>query len=600
MADVPTDLFADTWLSGPPQYRADLDRCEPASALSPTPERRHWRTMTYETDGVSGTMIAAGPETAAPTVSYPLSADGWHAVSLGIVPSFKATDDTATVAVPVKLSGEDTFSVLTLNMTRQSRLVPGWRGPGIAEMFWKIADLADASLEISQLTRRVAPGDHPGSFSCPAARVAYIKLVPLTDDELGVWQADQARTDTRRLFAHNDAHGPHYLYRLTTAEEVRREIEPYRDTDVSRIYWEAAGGDRARYFSKVGRDEILGNLNDFGRRGDRMHVESWQEFMRQGMEPFDVALAHTHALGIEFHACYRVAGFKYPPPLDHSSLGETFFSEHLEFRGQDRAGNRTPRMAYSYPGVREFVTSILQEIAERPVDGICLLFNRRMPLVEYEPPIVDEFIRQHGEDPRELAVDDPRWLVHRAQVLTGFMHGLRAALDAQSRDQGRAQPFDISAVVAATEQENLMDGIDLRAWVGEGLIDTLIPYASHPSYDSHAVSWTDASQLSFFVNLVRGTPCVLAPNLMPRHQSPEDFRRRATTVYEAGAEHMFMWDAAGGSGRANFQPMWSGLRRLGHKEEVASWVAAGELDLPRVVKPLLIWDGWDFAYETPG
>ena len=279
-----------------------------------------------------------------------------------------------------------------------------------------------------------------------------------------------------------------------------------------------------------------------------MHAESWRDFQRQGMDPFDVALAHTHALGMEFHACYRVAGFKYPPPLDNASLGDIFFDRHPECRGVDRAGNRTPRMAYSYPAVREFVIAVLREIAERPVDSVCLLFNRRMPLVECEPPVVEGFQQEYGLDPRELASDDPRWLAHRAPNA----HGLSCANCARRMDDLRpagAKRLDIGAVVAATEQENLQDGIDPRAWVSEGLVDTLIPYGSEPVYDSHEPAWTDPSQLAFFVDLVRGTDCVLAPNLMPRHQSPEDFRRRASTVYESGAGHMFFWDAAGGSGR---------------------------------------------------
>ena len=599
MTAAARDLFADGWLSSPPQYRTDLDRCEPAAALSATAKRGHWRTMSFETEDVAGTMIVAGPETAAPAVSFPLRASGWHAVSVGIVPNFKCTDDTATVAVPVKLSSDDTYSLLTLDLSsKQTRLLPDWHGGGVAEMFWKIADLTDQSLDIRQLVRRVAPGDAPGSFSGPAARVAYVKLTPLTDDELEIWQADQARTDTRRLFAHNDSHGPHYLFRLTTEEEVRREIEPYRDTDVSRIYWEAGGGDRTRFFSRIARAEIMEGQEDFGRRGDRMHAESWRDFQRQGVDPFDVALAHTHALGMEFHACYRVAGFKYPPPLDGASLGEVFFDRHPECRGEDRAGNRTPRMAYSYSAVREFVISLLREIAERPVDGVCLLFNRRMPLVEYEPPVVEGFKEEYGLDARELAAGDARWLAYRARTLTGFMREVRAAMDEVG--EARGTRIDVGAVVAATEQENLQDGIDLRAWLDEGLIDTLIPYSSEPVYDSHHPSWTDPSQLAFFVDLVRGTDCVLAPNLMPRHQSPEDFRRRASTVYEAGAGHMFFWDAAGGCGRANYQPMWSGLKRLGHQDEIAAWQAAGEPDLPRTIKPLRKWDGWDFAYETPG
>ena len=131
MTAIATDLFADGWLSSPPQYRTDLDLCEPASALSPTGKRGRWRTMSFETDDVTGTMIAAGPETAAPAVSFPLRASGWHAVSVGIVPNFKCTDDTATIAVPVKLSGEDTCSLLTLDLSSlQTRLLPDWARAG--------------------------------------------------------------------------------------------------------------------------------------------------------------------------------------------------------------------------------------------------------------------------------------------------------------------------------------------------------------------------------------------------------------------------------------------------------------------------------------
>ena len=81
---------------------------------------------------------------------------------------------------------------------------------------------------------------------------------------------------------------------------------------------------------------------------------------------------------------------------------------------------------------------------------------------------------------------------------------------------------------------------------------------------------------------------------------PERTCKRTATDYGAGAGHMFFWDAAGGSRWANFQPMWSDLQRLGHQDELAAWQAAGEPALPHTIKPLRLWDGWDFAYETPG
>lgn len=588
------DRIGDSWLTQQPDYRTDLIRCTPGGAFAAEPRLRRWRTLTYETDALSGVMLLAGPETAAPTITYPLNLRGLYAVSIGVLP-ITSSEEGNQLAVLLKRSGDDTFTVLSLPPQTSG----GPHHHEIVEMFWGITDLTDQDLEIGQVGARVAPNDNAGSFECSPARVAYLKLIPLTDAETQAFQSDQGDSDTRRLFAHNDAHGPHYLYRLTTPEHVRREIEPYRNTDFSRIYWEGGGGDQTSYFSQIGRMYTL-DLADFGRRGDRLHVESWREFQRQGIDPFDVALEHTHEIGLQFHASYRVAGFHYPPPLDHFNAGETFYKSHPEWRGVDRTGRHTPRMAYTFPGVRQFVISLLREMAQRPIDGICLLYNRRMPLVEYEPPVVEGFKQRFGENPHILDAYDPRWLSYRTGVLTEFMREVRAAMDQEERAQGRSKRIEISAIVGGTERENLINGMDLPTWVNEGLVDTLIPYTSGPNYDSSVVAWTDPKQLEFFANLVRGTSCILAPNLMPRHMTPEDFRRRATTVYSAGAEHMFFWDCAGGSGRANYRDMWNALRRLGHRDEIDAWRASGESDLSSTPTDLCKLGDWDLSYVTPG
>ena len=78
------DFIADRGYAADPVYVSDLDRCRPASALSTEPKWRKWRTLEYETETVSGVMLMAGPETAAPEVTYPLELSGWHAVSIGI------------------------------------------------------------------------------------------------------------------------------------------------------------------------------------------------------------------------------------------------------------------------------------------------------------------------------------------------------------------------------------------------------------------------------------------------------------------------------------------------------------------------------------
>ncbi len=601
MAGDKRDRFADRWLSRPPIYLTDLDRCEPAAALADVPALRHWRKLAYSTDDLEGTMLLAGPQTAAPTITYPLDASGWHAISVGLVRCHAGGHHTRASELELRLTDDRVPTVLVLPSLADH--YPDERMPEhreVAELFWKYAELDGRHLELGQPAARLKSGDEAASFACGAVHVAYIKLVPLTDDEAALVQEDESGADTKRLFAHNDSHGPHWIWRLTSADEIRREIEPYRDTDFTRMYWEAGGGDEVHYFSEIAHIPTCEEVHDFNRRGDRLHAESWREFRAAGVDPFAVAVDHTHELGMEFHAAWRISGFHYPPPIDHNNFGDTFYDRHPEWRGEDRDGRRTPIMAYTYAGVRQFAVSLFREMAKYPIDGVCPLYNRRLPLVEYEPPLVEGFKREFGADPRELDERDPTWLAYRSRILTQFMRELRQAMDEVSREQGRTKPIAVSAVVEGREAANSFFGCDLKTWAQEGLVDTLIPYVSDWESRGSVAPWTDARELDYFLDAVDGTSCVLAPNVMPRSMSPEDFRRRAATIYGAGIEHLFFWDCAGGEGRANYRPMWSAVRRLGHVDEVLAWRDAGEPELGWISSDLRSVGAWSTAYDDAG
>ena len=105
-----------------------------------------------------------------------------------------------------------------------------------------------------------------------------------------------------------------------------------------------------------------------------------------------------------------------------------------------------PRVSYAFADTRRFVIDMLLEVAQHPIDGVCILYNRRPPLVDYEPPLVDGFKAAYGEDPRQLADDDPRWLAYRGTALTDFHRELREALDDLARAQGRER-ITVSACV---------------------------------------------------------------------------------------------------------------------------------------------------------
>ncbi len=583
--------FSEWTFAADPIYVSDLERCQPESALSQRARHGSWRVLPYEADVVAGTMLIARSENAAPEVAYPLQKDGWHAISVGVFAGYHERN-----GVLVRLSDNPVFTILRARPHQTTPWYRQYHGEQIWEIPWKVADLTGQQIYLKQHAWWHGMGDRRGSFDSAEAMVAYIKLVPLSQAEVAAHQADLRRTDTRRLFTHNDAgvigEGS------TTPDDVRRYLELYRDTDFSRIYWCAGSGDRLNYLSKIGLSPPFWfDEEDFAPRSERASNATWLAFREQGIDPFRVVLDHAHAIGLEFHATYRVSGFRHPPPHDRVQR-TSFYLDHPELRGTSRGGQPSPRISYAFSETRSYVISLLREMAEFPVDGISLQFNRRLPVIEYEPPVVEAFKAEHGEDPFSLDERNPRWLAYRATFMTEFMRELRAAMDAVVEEQGRTQRIEISTVVTNSEEENLYYGLDLRAWVEQGLVDTLIPYSSHPNFNSNEPSWTDVRDAEFFIALTQGTTTKLALNLMPRQMSGAEYRRRAAALYAAGVEHLFFWDGA--LERAQSTGASHVVRRLGHREEIQAWIEAGEPSPAAPTTRLRTLGGWDFSYVSPG
>ena len=570
-------------------YITDLAGCQPGSALSDRPKRRAWHVQPYETAEFSGNLLSAGEETAAPEVAVGLALSGWHRIFVGVYP-----DHRGRGSIELKLSGDPCFTHLNMG--------PDWsdtnpHGHNIYELLWKDADLTGQELSLRQVCTPTGSSDEPAAVACERTKLAYIKLVPMAEGLVREVESERQRTDTRRLFAHNDAHGYLYLYGTATEEAVRNEIEPYRHTDFSRLYWECGAGDTMFYLGQAGRLPTCDGVEDFDRQGDRLHAETWRSFRDQKLDPFVAALEAAHEIGLSFHASYRPAGFFYPPPLEQWNPGSLYFSRpDLRMVGKD--GRIAPRISYAFADTRRYVINLLLEVAQHPVDGICILYNRRPPLVDYEPPLVDGFMEAYGEDPRQLADDDARWLGYRSRALTAFHRELREALDGLAREQGRER-IAVSACVLNRE-ENLLNGLDLAGWVAEGLVDTLIPYTDLPGVDSMGMAWEDEEAVRYFVELVAGTDCQLALNIMPRHMSAEAFGRKAASLYAQGVENLFFWDSAGPSGRAHFGPSWNGLRNLGHREEIEAWLRDGAPSVRQVSTPLRRLGEYDLTFQTPG
>ena len=520
----------------PAIYLADLTGCEPAAALSPTPRQNCWQTVPYEAEGLAGTMLLADANCSAPVLTLPLNVQGWHAVHLGV------WTDWTDSSIRVKLSGDPSFTPTIT--ARPTPTDPEWHSgfATLREAFWTCADLSGQDLLIEKMDR----------WGGRRAGLAYVKLEPLSEAEVAAIRQDRARSDTKRLIAYDDA------WRLdpdAPEEALRESVEHYRHSDFQKLLWCIGSGSETYFFSDVGEPSVRAEW-DFVESFGRPMMAGMRTMQARGLDPLTKVIEYAHDLDLELHGMYLVGGWVYPP---NHGFESRFYYQHPEWRCVSRSGRPVTRMSYAFEGVRNFLLALFREVAERGADGVNLGFVRGLPCLLYEQPMIDGFQQRHGQDPRDLPEDDPRWLRFKAGVMTDFMRALRRELDQVGEQLGRS--VQLSAYVLNDEARNMAHGLDAATWAQEGLVDFIIPY---PLYDVMEMD------IPAYVRMTRGTQCKLYPEVMPRRQSPAEYRQKALDFYAQDVDGLAFWDANTTS-RSGFKNEWSMVRRLGHKDELAGW-----------------------------
>ncbi len=580
--------------SGKPIYVSDLNNCFPSSAMSPKWEKEKWKAIDFETEDATGTMLVSGQNTTPPEVTYKFKQKGWYAIHVALY-SYRYYS-----RAQVKLKGDEAFSILTQRDEVWRRQYEEGRGiyfpVKIDELFWKYADLTDEEMTIKTLAIQSVPENENSVGNINnAVWIPYIKLVPLSAEEVEEIKKEREQKASRRLIATHDVFTAHCWMRWTSKEDIRREVLPFKDTDFFRMEWEAGMGDVTYYPSKIGRYFTLDWQDNHYSQIHRHYVESHKELKKKNIDPFQVAVETAHEAGLEFYAAYRPSGFLFPPPEDEWNAGG-FFDQNPQLRAQDKDDREVPRLSYVYPEVRNFVISLLTEVATNyPVDGVSLSYCRRPPFMMYEKPAIEGFIKEFSLDPRKLDEEDPRWLKYKSRYMTIFMRDLRNALDETAVKQGRKKPIGISAIVPGTERENKFFGLDIAAWVKEGLVNNITGWGG---LHFDRMTFLKPGETDYLANITKNTKCSFALNLMPRVMTPDEYMERASSFYDAGADHLYFWDTYQ---RGDYSPAWTAIRRLGHREEILAWAKGGapKMKEPKKIK-FLKSGNWDYRYATPG
>ena len=341
-----------------------------------------------------------------------------------------------------------------------------------------------------------------------------------------------------------------------SADDIRKQILRYRDTQVAVLEWCFISGSRVNFPSKT--TEMIGDgVPEFPRRGDKLCAETLRRLATEGVDTLDVAARACHDAGLRCYASMRMNG-DYPA----SWMGETvprmfnsrFWWDNPRFRVRGKKGEDLTKLSYAFAEVRDFKFRILREVVERDVDGVNLDFLRHPPFFGYEEPLVAAFKARYGQDPRELAADDARWLELRCDVMTGFLKDIRALLDKAGERKGRH--LGLSARVDWKQYRQW--GCDIERWVKDGLLDYLVlaqhtlggyefdlkPFVTMARGSGCAILFGEEATLSGHDRTPQEDKLIAEGKMKPPkrdHLTLEQYRDRAARWYAAGADgiHVF-------------------------------------------------------------
>lgn len=226
--------------------------------------------------------------------------------------------------------------------------------------------------------------------------------------------------------------------------------------------------------------------------GKKHHHLAWEKILRS-CDCLEYPLKRSRQYGLRLQGWLAMNRH-----YGANSLGGVFTSpwaaqhpEYYQHRKDVRSVDYT-RLEYFFPEVRKERLDIFEEVADYGPDGVVLGCCRQPPMTAYNPTMVAAYKEKTGIDPTTIDIDDGQpfldWIQWRADFFTELLRELAARLDAVRKKLGRRIPVT-ARIPGVGLQWNLAQGMDVRTWIAEGLIDELQldPLESAAGQASHDV-----------------------------------------------------------------------------------------------------------------
>ena len=554
-----------------------MDECfGPAENLSEYALMDKWRVVPYESELGEGNLLMSAGGTP-PDVSFDPKLTGWYKIFV-IIPGGSRLN--------IKLSGDGAF--LRISGTYNSHRT-------FEKLYWKSADMTGQSVILSK------------KIDVPEINTLFGGLIfePMTAEEVEEWKREDARSDTKRIYATDDMHNRVYFLKHDSYEDWKGAVEIYCHSDVE---WLSIEELRTFVSNRLPTD----NIDDFcfPRAGDKLVQEQFPKFDYDKV--LSTVVDYGHEKGLKMSVSYRMGAWGISFPYDQFYFDSDIMQEHPEWRTFDRNGDEIFALSYAYEGVQDYIIGELLKVACSGCDAVTLIAHRGIPYVLFEKPVADKFYELYGEYPYELPLDEPRLNKLHCDIMTGFFRRLRESLDAEF---GKNR-VEVHLRSMFSIHDTKMIAIDSEELAREGLIDAVISFPQRHYEKLDGDIWQEGKEYRIDVDKYTawikekqsgityhtsnfdcepaytnydGKLCGPADqtariaewnaleekygvkiyyDIMPRSMPNEEFRRRALELYDCGAERFALWDTYG---RAPKRYMWAVAGHLGHKEELRDY-----------------------------
>jgi len=468
-----------------------------------------WRALPYRAEGFDGVMLACGEGDRPSSLTVRLGVTGRYDIHLG------GFGFISFWRLRARLSGDRCCKVF------DPPPLACISEPVLHEFHFGQAELTGQDL--------ILEPPYLSSLHAYPAALAYIRLTPVSDPP----PPSKPKVQYPLVFT-NDGDGIFGEFPHRRQEDLLESFERIGpDSCVRMLLWGNGDADSCNYPTRVG--QYAGGKGRYWSHFMQVKCNNLALWKRNGWDSLKVVRDYAKQRGWEFQVYIRMEAFRGLYPFDW--IRSEFFESHPECHCRDAQGRRVDRLSYAYPQVQDHMLALVSEIAEYEPDGVCFAFNRGVPVMLYEPIMVEGFKAAYGLDPRELDERDPRWADYQARVFTPFMEKAKSVLKPGQR---------LSAIVLGNEADCRRWGLDVADWVARGVIDDLFPVGQKFTPQDVHIDGPECLDFDYFNALAGRTNVRLYPMLYPWALFQSD-RAKWTAMLRSyladGADGYAVWDA---------------------------------------------------------